>query len=144
MAHNGKIYVVAGAQLNPGGGPANNFPAEVDVYDIKSGQWQADVATLPEPRSEAAAIVIGNELLVIGGRRAGVTPGFARVDALDLERLTWRRLPDLNQGRRGGVAGILGDDLVVLGGASTSVFDADLTSQERIPVAAILAGQSNE
>ena len=144
VAHNGKIYVVAGAQLNPGGGPANNFPAEVDVYDIKSGQWQADVATLPEPRSEAAAIVIGKELLVIGGRRAGVKPGFARVDALDLERLTWRRLPDLNQGRRGGVAGILGGDLVVLGGASTSVFDADLTSQERIPVATILAGQSNE
>ncbi len=142
-AHKGKIYVASGAQVNPGGSTANGFPAEIDVYDIATGTWQAAVADLPEPRTEAAAIVVGDELLIIGGRRVGIKPSFARVDALNLNTLTWRSLPDLNEGRRGGVAGVLGDDLLVLGGASSSVFGADLASQERFPLAKVLEGQEN-
>lgn len=60
---------------------------------VSAAAWEAR-AELPEPRSEVAAAVAGNELAVAGGY-LGDGSTSARVDAYSPQRDRWRRLPDL-------------------------------------------------
>ena len=40
---------------------------EVDVYDIKRGEWSVLKEPLPTPRADNIAMTIGKEVVIIGG-----------------------------------------------------------------------------
>jgi N-acetylneuraminic acid mutarotase len=67
--------------------------AEAAPHGGSSPEWQA-APRLPIPRSEVAAAVVGDEIVVIGGFLADGTSS-PRVDAYSPRLARWRRLPDL-------------------------------------------------
>jgi N-acetylneuraminic acid mutarotase len=80
--------------------------------------WE-ERAAMPLPRTEVAAAVVGNEIVVLGGftlDRGAST----RVDAYSPARNTWRRLPDLPVGVHHAMAAGAGGRLYVLGGYNVS------------------------
>lgn len=62
-AHEGKIYVFGGANLN---GDARDT---IDVYDIASDTWTAGAAHLPEPIVGLSAATVGDTIYLFGGSR---------------------------------------------------------------------------
>lgn len=85
----------------------------VDAFDPRANVW-LPLAPLPEPRSDAASVVVGNRLYLFGGG-AGTT---IRKDALVYSDGSWRRLPegDLPAPRMYPVAVAIADSIYLIGG----------------------------
>ncbi len=101
----GKIWLASGrqtAQASPEG-VFGNTVGPVDYFDITAGTWASLPSTenIPTERGGAAAAVIGNELIIAGGESSAQSAAHSEVEALDTIALTWRDLPDMNQGRHG-------------------------------------------
>ncbi len=77
-------------------------------------QWESH-APLPVPRTEVAAAVAGDEIVVMGGYTQDGGSS-SRVDAYSPARDTWRRLPDLPAGVNHGMAVGAGGKVYALGG----------------------------
>lgn len=60
----GQLYAMGGFD---GPFPAWEMKADMFIYDIKTNTWREGVS-LPEPRGEHIAAVVGNRIHVIGGR----------------------------------------------------------------------------
>ncbi|TCJ12682.1 choice-of-anchor D domain-containing protein [Flaviaesturariibacter flavus] len=101
---NNKLYVAGGRRSSASTGQDFDFVVvEVDVYDFATGTWSTLPAgsNIPTPRSGASNVVLGNEVIVIGGESAAQTAAHVQTEALDVTTGTWRRLADLQQGRHG-------------------------------------------
>jgi N-acetylneuraminic acid mutarotase len=72
-------------------------------------------ASAPEPRTEVAAAVIGDEIAVVGGLTEDGAPS-SRVDAYSPPLDRWRRLPDLPVGVHHAMVASDGTRLYVVGG----------------------------
>ena len=74
VVHNGKIYVIGGAGLNPGSKETVVHPARPhralgtnEVYDVAANTWETR-QPMPTARNHAAAGTVNNKIYVIGGR----------------------------------------------------------------------------
>jgi Kelch motif len=92
--------------------------ALVPTSGATPSEWETRAA-LPVPRTEVAAAVVGNEIVVFGGLESGGGAS-RRVDAYSPARDSWRRLPDLPVGVHHSMAVGAGGRLHVLGGYTTS------------------------
>jgi N-acetylneuraminic acid mutarotase len=61
-AFNGKLYAFGGLREGEGGGPQT----AVEEFDFAEGKWRAR-ASLPGPRRDATAVVIGDRIYPVGG-----------------------------------------------------------------------------
>jgi hypothetical protein len=77
-------------------------------------QWSSH-APMPVPRTEVAAAVVGNEIVVVGGFTADGGAS-TRADAYSPARNSWRRLPDLPIGVHHAMAAGVAGRAYVLGG----------------------------
>ena len=75
--------------------------------------WQSE-PPLPTPRTEVAAAVAGNQIVVVGGYLADGTTT-ARVDVYDPVDRAWRRGPPLPLALNHAAATTLGRSAVVVG-----------------------------
>jgi N-acetylneuraminic acid mutarotase len=75
---------------------------------------------MPAPRSEVAAAVVGNEIVVVGGYVNSGGTSSSRVDAYSPARNRWRRLPNLPVGVNHAMAAAARGRLYVLGGGTGS------------------------
>ncbi len=68
VGHGGRIYRIGGLEpRNVEDKPGDlHSVADVARFDVKSRKWE-DCTPLPEPRSSHDAVVVGNEVIVIGG-----------------------------------------------------------------------------
>jgi N-acetylneuraminic acid mutarotase len=121
-AHRGKIYRVGGMRpRNEPGQPSDNVSV-VDAarYDPKAGQWEP-LPPLPAGRSSHDVVVVGDQLVVVGGwqsRGRGVPPRWhdtAVVLDLSAKQLEWREIPQPFQ-RRALTAAVVGEKVYVLCG----------------------------
>lgn len=84
------IYAIGG-RLGTGG-PCSGAPlASVERYDIDTDTWSA-AATLPSPRSDLAAAVVGGKIYVFGGCTSSVDI-LRAVDVYDPTTDTWSTAP---------------------------------------------------
>ncbi len=100
VAHAGKIYRIGG--MHPRNKPDekadNHSVASCDVFDPKTKQWQA-LPDLPAARSSHDAVVVGDQLLVVGGwNLKGRGNGYhydehALVLDLSQKKLHWDTIP---------------------------------------------------
>ncbi|CAN0593724.1 unnamed protein product, partial [Ectocarpus sp. 12 AP-2014] len=93
VMYNNKFYVVAGNTLGHNGG----FVPHFDEFDPATGVWTT-LTDAPRARDHFAAVVIGNELYVSGGRLSGGAggtfgPTIQEVDVYDFINQTWSTLP---------------------------------------------------
>ncbi|RYY97793.1 MAG: hypothetical protein EOO11_09905, partial [Chitinophagaceae bacterium] len=130
---NGKLYVAGGRRSSASTGQDFDFAvAEVDVYDLGTGVWSTLPAgsNLPTLRSGASNVVLGNELIVIGGESASQVAAHAETEALDVTTGTWRRLANLQTGRHGTQAIASNGGIYTATGAGNRGGTPILTTQE--------------
>ena len=101
---NGQLVVTGGRKSGYQGQGFEATIAETDVYDFSTGTWR----TLPSPdggiptqRAGCTAIVVGDEVIVIGGESGSQEKAHGEVEALNITTQSWRKLPGLQTGRHG-------------------------------------------
>lgn len=109
VALSGSLYALGGEDGAPG----------LFVYDAASESWNAAEAPEEINRRGAAAVVVGDEIWLVGGARDGQAT--ARVDVYHTLSQTWRRGPDLPEPRAGHAAAILDGVVHVFGGRSADM-----------------------
>lgn len=140
VGHGRYVYRIGGLEpRNKDGEPGDlHSVADVARFDTVSGKWE-DCTPLPEPRSSHDAVVVGDEVIVVGGWKMagkGVEGEWhTTVWAADLTKspLKWRALTDTPFKRRAMSAAAADKSLVVIGGiepkggttAAVSVLDLD-------------------
>lgn len=90
-----RLYV-AGGVLAPFRGHEANPVRSMEVYDFRTGRWQAG-PQMPTARHHAGAAALGGRLYVVGGR-AGKLFALAQFESFDPRRGTWTSLPPLPLG----------------------------------------------
>lgn len=106
---NDQLYALGGEDGAPG----------LFVYDAETQAWNAAEAPSEINRRGAAAVVMGDEIWLIGGARDG--HAMARVDVYHTLSQSWRRAPDLPEPRAGHAAAVLNGSIHVFGGRSADM-----------------------
>jgi len=121
--HNKKIYIVGGNTQGHSGGAVNWF----DEFDPATGQWK-QLADAPDARDHATIAVVGDKLVVAGGRRSAYPNTFGntvdRTNVYDLKQQRWQTAANIPTQRAGTMAVGVGHELVVIGGESKASRDA--------------------
>jgi N-acetylneuraminic acid mutarotase len=122
--HDGKLYLVCGIQNGHWDGWVN----WLDRLDLETNTWE-ELADAPRVRDHFQAAFVGNKLYAAGGRQtSGLTKQvfdltIGEVDVFDVESGNWSTLPEtgnLPTPRAGCFAFVLGTELLIAGGESTS------------------------
>jgi N-acetylneuraminic acid mutarotase len=121
--YNRKIYIVGGNTRGHSGGAVNWF----DEFDPATGQWRA-LANAPDARDHATIAVVGDQLVVAGGRQSNYPNTFgntvARTNVYDFKQQRWQTAANIPTQRAGTMAVGLGSELVVIGGESLASSNA--------------------
>lgn len=121
-AHGGKVYRIGGMQpRNKPGDPADNHSlAECARFDPKTRKWES-LPSLPAGRSSHDVVVVGDNLVVVGGWQMkgkgekSVWHDTALILNLAAKDLKWEAIPQPFQ-RRALTATVAGSKVYVLGG----------------------------
>lgn len=130
---NDKLYVAGGRRSSGITGQTFQLTIpEVDVFDFVSGTWSTLPASsnLPVPRAGAANVLLGNEVIVIGGESGLQLAAHKETHALDVTTNKWRRLADLKAGRHGTGAVVSNQDIYTAAGAGNRGGSPKLLTQE--------------
>lgn len=96
-----KLYALAGRNTVSSTNPFANTIGEVDVFDLATNTWSTLSDTLPTLRAGNAALVLGDDILVVGGESKDQTHAHSEVEALAVATGKWRSLDSLSRGRHG-------------------------------------------
>ncbi|GAA4341533.1 malectin domain-containing carbohydrate-binding protein [Flaviaesturariibacter amylovorans] len=130
---NNKLYVAGGRRSSAATNQDFNFTVpEVDVYDFATGTWTTlpAASNIPTPRSGAANVVVGDEVIVIGGETATQVKAHNETEALNVHTHTWRTLDTLETGRHGTQAIATNGSIYIATGAGNRGGTPILTTQE--------------
>jgi len=124
------IFVIGGRQSTNGPCSGGPYLQTVEKYDIDTNTW-SPVASLPNQRSDMAAVAHGGKIYVFGGcSDAGVTK---EVDMYDPQTNTWTPLALMLTGRASLVAGHSGDKVYAIGGTTDGVSASNVNEVYDIP-----------
>ncbi|OAV44633.1 galactose oxidase [Lewinella sp. 4G2] len=101
VSHENKLYAVAGRTTVAATNPFANTIGQVDVYDVPSQTWSTLTDTLPTHRAGNAALVLNDDLYVLGGESTAHEVAHSEVEVRGLPDGTWRALDSLSRGRHG-------------------------------------------
>jgi hypothetical protein len=137
VVYDGKIYLVAGNNQGHNGGARPWF----DVFDPVTQQWTV-LPDAPRARDHFMAVVVGNKLVLAGGRRTTLPNPFTNtvpeVDVYDFGAGTWSTLPASIPTRRAGTMAVgVGRHLVVAGGES----DTQAPAHPQVEALDVLTGE---
>jgi N-acetylneuraminic acid mutarotase len=127
-----KLYAIGGRRSSAATGQTFELTVpEVDVYDFETARWSTLPATsnLPTPRAGTTSVVLGGEILVIGGESGAQQPAHSEVEAFDPETGRWRPLAPLNTGRHATQA-VLYDGKIYIAAGSRTRGATEINSQE--------------
>ena len=97
----GKIYALAGRTTISADNPFKHTIGTVDAYDIDDNSWTTLPEELPTWRAGSFVMVMGDELIVLGGESFTQEKAHSEVEALNVITKKWRSLPPLPIGRHG-------------------------------------------
>ncbi len=120
VVHNGKIYVVGGNTNGHSGG----FVKWVDAFDPLTGTWTTK-KDAPTERDHFTAVVIGNKIYAVGGRKTDLPNPFDgeifQVDVYDINTDKWTTPSGGIPTMRAGTMSVgHGNDVIVIGGESSN------------------------
>lgn len=117
---NEKLYLVCGLT----DGHRSGWVAWFDEYDFTTKKWRK-LPDAPRARDHFQAVLIGNELVLAGGRRSGengkvFAAVIEEVDIFNFSTETWETAAEPIPNPRAGTMSLaLGRDVLVIGGEST-------------------------
>lgn len=112
-----KLYNLGGRTTIAADNPFKNTIGEVDVFDLKTKKWNTIPKQLPTPRAGNFTLIIGNEILVLGGESFSQEPAHSEVEVLNVKNNSWKTLPALPQGRHGTGAILLDNKIYTASGS---------------------------
>lgn len=128
-----KLYAAGGRTTSAETGQSLDLTiAEVDVYDFESNEWITIEDTIPTQRAGTAAVVVGEDLIIIGGESSTQEEAHREVEALNTSTNKWRKMPFLNQGRHGTQAFLFQDHIYIAAGSGNRGGGPELTSMEML------------
>ena len=116
----GKLYLVCGLT----DGHRSGWVAWFDEYDFETKKWRK-LPDAPRARDHFHAVLVGEQLVLAGGRRSGFggevfRDVIAEVDVFDFSRGVWKTLPspqgDLPTPRAGASSLVINEQVFVIGG----------------------------
>lgn len=126
VIYNNKIYMVGGI-IN---GHNSGHVKWMDEYDPATNTW-AILPDAPRARDHFHAVVVGGKVYAAGGRRTSTSTGqtftltIPEVDVFDFATNTWSTLTsNIPTQRAAAAVGVLGDELIVMGGESGAITTA--------------------
>ncbi len=123
-----KLYIAGGRMTSTGHDVDLTVP-EVDVYDFTASKWSTLAAKLPTPRGDAAAVAVGDWLLVVGGESA-LPAAHAETEGLNTLDGSFTSFSKLVQARHSTGAAWLDGKLYSAQGAGAQGGGPELTSIE--------------
>ncbi|WP_229796712.1 Kelch repeat-containing protein [Algibacter mikhailovii] len=124
VIQNKKAYIVSGIV----DGHNSTHVPWVDSYDFETGNWEV-LADAPRPRDHFHAAIKNGKIYAVGGRNSSFATKqtfeltIPEVDVYNINTNSWTTLPksqNLNVQRAGTSCVFLGNDLVLIGGESSS------------------------
>ncbi|XP_077291905.1 kelch-like protein 26 isoform X2 [Arctopsyche grandis] len=117
-----EIYIMGGwnNQLEANSTGYNN----VDAFCPLTGKWRS-CAPMNEARLWFSAATVGDKIYVLGGQRESdlfSSHKYKSVECYNKKTNSWSFISDLNSPRHGVTAGILGNDLVAVGGVDLATW----------------------
>jgi|GEM_PF-1330019 len=114
-AFDGVIYLFGGADVG------GNVVDTVDRYDPATDTWEAAITRLPQPTAGVAVVVYDDLIYLFGGSCSSqmFVPAENYYDnayAFDPETLTFEALPAMPVARNMATAGVIDDEIFVIGG----------------------------
>ncbi len=118
VVYNNKIYMVGGSTNGHDAGMVNWF----DEYNPANDQWST-LPNAPTKRDHFSAAVVGNKLVVAGGRQTDHPTTFAnlvsQVDIYNFSTGTWTSGAPIPTQRAGAMAVSYGEEIIVIGGEAS-------------------------
>ncbi|CAM3430180.1 Kelch repeat-containing protein [Zobellia roscoffensis] len=122
ILHEGKVYIACGIK----NGHIGDYKKWLDRYDPSTGEWEV-LADAPRARDHFQAVLADGKIYAPAGRNSGIDPNsvfggtIAEVDVYDIKNDTWQTLPNnIPTKRAGNAAALFNDELIVVGGESTT------------------------
>lgn len=118
VVYNDRIYVVGGNTLGHNGGSVAWF----DEFDPVTGTWQT-LPDAPNARDHFQAVIVGNQLIVTGGRQTDIPNPFdntvAATDIYNFDTGVWRSGASIPTLRAGSPTVGFGTEVIVVGGEAS-------------------------
>lgn len=128
----GKIYAAGGRTTSYETGQLFDLVVpEVDVYDLKTGEWEELKRDLPTPRAGNSTLAVGYEVIVAGGESVQ-QQAHSEVEAWDTIEQRWRDYPSLNRGRHGTGLVLFNTYIYTCSGSGNQGGGPELQSTERL------------
>ena len=133
----GDKILILGGKLN---GSSRTNPASVLLYDITKNECE-ELAALPYPVFEMATVKWGDDSVIIAGGTDSNGEALNKVLLYNIKTQKSRMLPDMKYKRRGCVAAVVRDTVIVIGGRgerekylkSVECFQFDRYSWQELP-----------
>lgn len=128
-----KLYVAGGRRTSGNIGKYLDLTeSSVDVYDFAQQQWTTlpNNLDIPTQRAGASVITLGKKIVVIGGESGTQKKAHDEVEAFDVEKMMWEKLPTLNIGRHGTGATLIDGKIYTAAGSGNSGGSPELNTIE--------------
>ncbi len=104
---------------------------EVDIFDFKKNQWRTAPAdqNIPTRRAGAAAVTLGNQVLIIGGESQQEL-AHNETEAFDVRTNTWQKLSPLQTGRHSMQALVYKNQVYIAAGTGKHGGSPELNTME--------------
>lgn len=130
-----KIYAVGGRNSSYATKQTFNLTIpEIDVYNLKTNTW----VTLPKqnnlaiPRAGSSTVVLGDNLILIGGESALQKKAHNEVNAFNITKKSWIKMSNLNTGRHGTQALVFKKCIYTTAGSGNRGGKPELNTMERL------------
>lgn len=103
---------------------------QVDIYDFATDSWTTAEEPIPTERAGTAAVVLGEDVAIIGGESVAHEVAHNEVEIFHTNTQKWDSLPDLKTGRHGTQAFLYNDKIYIAAGSGNRGGGPELTSME--------------
>jgi len=131
----GKLYAIGGRRSSFVTNQTFELTiAEVDVFDFARNKWSTlpSKDNLPTQRAWAGIVVVGRDIIVVGGESMAHLQDHWEVEAFNTASPKWQQLPHLSEGRHGTGTVPIDGSLYTCAGAGNRGGSPLVTSLERL------------
>ncbi len=127
---NGEIYAIGGRGWSGVQNEPDPYLSSVEVFNLKTNQWQ-EITEMPTPRTSHTASIVDGKVYVIGGyiQEDKKYKNLGTIEIYDPATDCWTQAPDMLIGRSGHMTEVVDGQIYIFGGDSDGA-EGPLTSVE--------------
>ncbi len=128
----GKIYNLGGRRSKAPRNTFNDTEGKIDYFDLEQNKWFTVPEELPTQRAGIFTIVLGDDIVVLGGESGDQPTAHNEVEAFNVKDQNWRVLPRFIEGRHGTGIVYYKGSLYTVSGSGRKGGKPELLTMERL------------